>query len=365
MLRRIFTAGSVDDGKSTLIGRLLLDSGHVHADQRLAVTTAHRINLAHLADGLREEREKGITIDVAHRYFAHRSNDFILYDCPGHEIYTRNMVSGASHADTGLILVDALRGFREQSKRHLSIAVLAGIKNLVILVNKMDAAEHSQSTFIHLCSEITQWQQAMETTTNSVFKLHFIPISALNGDNVFSRSAHMPWYSGPTLVETLMAQAEVTVPPSHDWWWVQSVYDNLLCLAKDNRTLTVIMPPDAPTLRRGDIHCLTAEPLIHSKSHRAWFIWLAKEMPPQELLLRVGTRSIPFVMDHPLSYDPHDHSLTPTQKRETLNQITFATFHLESQVPTEALPFILYCNRGIVAAGKFMQTDASKRHVSD
>ncbi|MGI8433296.1 MAG: sulfate adenylyltransferase subunit 1 [Nocardioidaceae bacterium] len=203
-LLRFATAGSVDDGKSTLIGRLLLDSKSIFADQLEAVeATSHArgydyTDLALLTDGLRSEREQGITIDVAYRYFATPARKFIIADTPGHVQYTRNMVTGASTADLGLVLVDARQGLTEQSRRHAVILSLLRVPHLVLCVNKMDLVDFSVDRFNEIHEEFTSF-----ATKLSIPDLTIVPISALKGDNVVKRSEHMPWYEGPSLLHHL------------------------------------------------------------------------------------------------------------------------------------------------------------------
>jgi bifunctional enzyme CysN/CysC len=200
-LVRFATAGSVDDGKSTLIGRLLFDTKSIFEDQLEHVEETSRrrgdgyVNLALLTDGLRAEREQGITIDVAYRYFHTPRRKFIIADTPGHEQYTRNMVTGASTADLALILVDARKGVLEQSRRHAFIASLLRIPHLVVCVNKMDLVDFDQEVFERITAEFAGWAAKLD-----VHDLTFIPISALHGDNVVERSARMPWYEGTSLL---------------------------------------------------------------------------------------------------------------------------------------------------------------------
>jgi bifunctional enzyme CysN/CysC len=200
-LVRFATAGSVDDGKSTLIGRLLFDTKSIFEDQLEHVERTSRqrgdgyTNLALLTDGLRAEREQGITIDVAYRYFHTPRRKFIIADTPGHEQYTRNMVTGASTADLALILVDARKGVLEQSRRHAFIASLLRIPHLVVCVNKMDLVEYGEQAFREVCEEFSGWSSKLD-----VSDMTFIPISALHGDNVVGRSENMPWYQGPSLL---------------------------------------------------------------------------------------------------------------------------------------------------------------------
>jgi sulfate adenylyltransferase subunit 1 len=200
-LVRFATAGSVDDGKSTLIGRLLFDTKSIFEDQleHVEETSKRRgdgyVNLALLTDGLRAEREQGITIDVAYRYFHTPRRKFIIADTPGHEQYTRNMVTGASTADLALILVDARKGVLEQSRRHAFIASLLRIPHLVVCVNKMDLVDWDQEVFERISSEFTGWAAKLD-----VQDVTFIPISALHGDNVVERSQNMSWYEGSSLL---------------------------------------------------------------------------------------------------------------------------------------------------------------------
>jgi bifunctional enzyme CysN/CysC len=203
-LLRFATAGSVDDGKSTLIGRLLYDSKAIFEDQLASVerTSAARgdahTDLALLTDGLRAEREQGITIDVAYRYFATPKRKFIIADTPGHIQYTRNMVTGASTADLALVLVDARKGVLEQSRRHAFLASLLGIPHLVICVNKMDLVDWSHERYEEIKDEFRAFAMKLD-----VHDLAFVPISALHGDNVVDRSANMPWYEGSSLLHHL------------------------------------------------------------------------------------------------------------------------------------------------------------------
>jgi sulfate adenylyltransferase subunit 1 len=203
-LLRFATAGSVDDGKSTLIGRLLLETKQIFEDQLEAVERTSRdrgfdyTNLALLTDGLRAEREQGITIDVAYRYFATPRRKFIIADTPGHIQYTRNMVTGASTADLALVLIDARKGVLEQSRRHAVIGSLLQVKHLVLCVNKMDLVDFDEQRFDEICEDFTEFAAKLD-----IDDLTFVPVSALHGDNVVSHSPHTPWYEGPTLLHHL------------------------------------------------------------------------------------------------------------------------------------------------------------------
>ncbi len=203
-LLRFATAGSVDDGKSTLIGRLLLDSKAIFEDQLAAVEATSQsrgydyTDLALLTDGLRSEREQGITIDVAYRYFATPRRKFIIADTPGHVQYTRNMVTGASTADLGLVLVDARQGLTEQSRRHAVLLSLLRVPHLVLAVNKMDLVGYDRAVFERIDAEFTTFASRL-----NIPDLQVIPISALKGDNVVTRSTEMAWYDGPSLMHHL------------------------------------------------------------------------------------------------------------------------------------------------------------------
>jgi sulfate adenylyltransferase subunit 1 len=212
-LLRFNTCGSVDDGKSTLIGRLLYDSKSLMEDQIEAlersadITGGGQINLANLTDGLRAEREQGITIDVAYRYFATPRRKFIIADTPGHVQYTRNMVTGASTANLSIILIDARQGVIEQSRRHAIIASLLRIPHLVVAINKMDLVDWSQERFLEIKDQFEEFLPRLD-----IKDVKFIPVSALNGDNIVTASPHTPWYPGPTLLGHLE-----TVHIASDW----------------------------------------------------------------------------------------------------------------------------------------------------
>lgn len=201
---RFITAGSVDDGKSTLIGRLLYDTNSIAEDQLEAIAKASKhkedgeIDLALLTDGLRAEREQGITIDVAYKYFSTEKRKFIIADAPGHIQYTRNMVTGASNAQLAIILIDARHGVTEQTKRHTYLAHLLGIQHLVVAVNKMDLCNYSEQTFLQIQQDYHTFSAPLDLQ-----EVIFIPMAAVNGDNIVKRSAHMAWYTDKTLLEHL------------------------------------------------------------------------------------------------------------------------------------------------------------------
>ncbi|WP_150302796.1 sulfate adenylyltransferase subunit CysN [Pseudomonas saliphila] len=208
-LLRFLTCGNVDDGKSTLIGRLLHDSKMIYEDDMEAITrdskksgtTGEEVDLALLVDGLQAEREQGITIDVAYRYFSTAKRKFIIADTPGHEQYTRNMATGASTCDLAIILIDARYGVQTQTRRHSFIASLLGIKHIVVAVNKMDLMEFDETVFDRICDDYRDFASGLELLDGS--SVHFVPMSALKGDNVVNRSERSPWYTGPSLMEIL------------------------------------------------------------------------------------------------------------------------------------------------------------------
>jgi sulfate adenylyltransferase large subunit len=206
-LLRFSTAGSVDDGKSTLIGRLLYDTQSVYDDQVNSIrgkgTTGQQLDFALLTDGLRAEREQGITIDVAYRYFSTPRRKFIIADTPGHEQYTRNMATGASTADAAIVLVDARKGVLPQSRRHAYIATLLGVRHIIVAVNKMDLVGYGAEIFESIRSEFERFARYTAAESGHAPELHFIPVSALLGVNVVRVSDETPWYDGPSLLESL------------------------------------------------------------------------------------------------------------------------------------------------------------------
>jgi sulfate adenylyltransferase subunit 1 len=200
---RFITAGNVDDGKSTLIGRLLYDSDSIHTDQLGVLQKQTKqegvdIDLSLITDGLRAEREQGITIDVAYKYFSTKKRKFIIADAPGHEQYTRNMITGASNSDLIIILVDARKGITEQTKRHASIGSLMGIQKAILAVNKIDLVDYSEEVFNKIKSDF----EAIKTELNYT-EISYIPVSALAGDNIVTKSTNTPWFAGKALLETL------------------------------------------------------------------------------------------------------------------------------------------------------------------
>ena len=313
-LLRLVTAGSVDDGKSTLLGRLLYDSQSVYEDQLHAVRRASRgdIELALLTDGLRAEREQGITIDVAYRYFSTAKRKFILADTPGHEQYTRNMATGASNAELAILLVDASRGMQPQSKRHAYIIGLLGIRHLVVLINKMDLVGYSETVFRDLSAQLLSAIQDFDFDTVELF-----PVSAHSGINVVHRSQLTPWFDGPALLEylesvdlqkaddsnpfrlpvqlvqrtsefrgysgqiasgTIAVGDEITVLPSQRRTRVKSIvtYDGELESASAPQSIT-LATTDELDISRGDVLVSSSHPSQITHAFRSRLIWFSEQ----------------------------------------------------------------------------------------
>jgi sulfate adenylyltransferase large subunit len=372
-LLRICTAGSVDDGKSTLIGRLLYDSRSVYEDQLHSIKrasknrTAGDIDFSLFTDGLRAEREQGITIDVAYRYFATARRKFILADTPGHEQYTRNMATGASTADVAILLVDARHGVRPQSRRHAQIARLLGIRDYVLAVNKMDLVEFDRSVFDGIVDEFDQILAGA--------KLHPIPISALHGDNVIGRSERTPWFDGMPLLEFLETveverhaasqpfrfPVQLVLRPTHDfrgyagqilsgsvrkgdvvaaWPTGRSsrvkqivTFDGELETARAGQSVTLTLT-DEIDISRGDM--ITVGDVPVAQRFRADVVWMDERPldPTRVYLLKHTTRTVTAEADRPM----------------TLNQIGSLTV-------TTAKPVMIDCyvdNRG---TGSFILID--------
>jgi sulfate adenylyltransferase large subunit len=338
-LLRICTAGSVDDGKSTLIGRLLHDSQSVYEDQVLSVAKASKnrnagpIDFSLFTDGLRAEREQGITIDVAYRYFATSRRKFILADTPGHEQYTRNMATGASTADLAILLVDARNGVRVQSRRHARIARLLGISDFVLAVNKMDLVDFDRDVFEKIVDDFE------ELLTGA--SVHAIPVSALHGDNVITRSDRTPYFTGPSLLEfletvhvhrdpasapfrfpvqivlrpgdefrgyggqivsgTIRVGDRITAWPSGRSARIKRIvtYDGDLALAFAPMSVTLTLD-DEVDISRGDM--LTVEPAFVGQKFEAELVWMDERPldPGRVYLMKQGTRTVTAEINHAL-----------------------------------------------------------------
>lgn len=337
-LLRLLTCGNVDDGKSTLIGRLLHDSKMIYEDQLEAIksdsvksgTNGGEIDLALLVDGLQAEREQGITIDVAYRYFSTAKRKFIIADTPGHEQYTRNMATGASTCDLAVILIDARHGVQTQTKRHSFITSLLGIKHTIIAVNKMDLMDFSEETFNNIKRDFEAFATQLELND-----VHFVPLSALNGDNVVNKSDNMPWYQGEPLMSILehveiaadknikdlrfpvqyvnrpnlnfrgycgtLASGvvhpgdEITVLPSGKQSKVKSIvtFDGDLDYAFAPMSVTLTLE-DEIDVSRGDmiVHSASVPPVINRFD--AHLVWMTETgmMPGKEYLVKIGTTTV-------------------------------------------------------------------------
>lgn len=320
-LLRFITCGSVDDGKSTLIGRLLHDSKMIFEDQLESIkndskksgTTGDRIDLALLVDGLQSEREQGITIDVAYRYFSTDKRKFIIADTPGHEQYTRNMATGASTADLAIILIDARYGIVTQTRRHSFIVRLLGIRNVVVAINKMDLLNYDREVFEAIDTEYRTFAQEL-----GIERIYSVPMSALEGDNVVTRSEHTPWYEGKTLIElleevplsapspdapfrmavqyvnrpnldfrgfagtiasgTVRIGEKITAMPSGKQATIKAIvtYDGDLESASTAQAVTLTLNEEID-ISRGDIIIKTGEPVCVSDAITANLVWMDEE----------------------------------------------------------------------------------------
>jgi sulfate adenylyltransferase large subunit len=331
-LLRLATAGSVDDGKSTLIGRLLHDSKAILADEEEAIDG----DLSRLVDGLRAEREQGITIDVAYRHFATPRRRFILADCPGHAQYTRNMVTGASTAEAAVVLVDARSGVTEQTRRHMAISALLGVRHVAVCVNKMDLVDWAEERFDAVVREVCEIAAAVD-----IRDVVYLPVSALNGDNVVESSRNAPWYEGPALLEWLetvpldqvgaahamrMPVQLVIRPRNSDYRGyagqiaagVVQVGDEVVVLPRGQRTrIAAIDGPDGPldsaeaplsvTVRleddidvaRGDLLAAAATAPEPVREIEATLCWLSEEpaRPGSRYVLKHTTRTVRARLD--------------------------------------------------------------------
>jgi bifunctional enzyme CysN/CysC len=354
-LLRLLTCGSVDDGKSTLIGRLLHDCGAVASDRLGEIE-----DFSLLADGLEAEREQGITIDVAHLYFATPRRRFILADTPGHEQYTRNMATGASNADLAIVLIDAAKGMLTQTRRHSRIARLLGIRHFVLAVNKMDLVDFDKARFAAIESEFAAFAEAI-----GVDSVRAIPVSALGGDNVAARSERMPWYEGPALLPYLEAVEPETLPPLPFRMPVQSVIrdngarfyagmveagsvkrgqrisvmpagttatvarilagDQEADAAETGRSIAITFA-DEVDCSRGDMLVAADAPPQTADQFEATIIWMSEEplLPGRQYLLKLGTRSVPATVHEPKYKIAIDTMEELAAKTLTLNEIGVA-----------------------------------------
>jgi bifunctional enzyme CysN/CysC len=381
-LLRFITCGSVDDGKSTLIGRLLYESKQIFDDQLDALesdskrhgTQGAKIDFALLVDGLSAEREQGITIDVAYRFFSSAKRKFIVADTPGHEQYTRNMVTGASTADLAVLLVDARKGILTQTRRHSYLAQLVGIRRFVLAVNKMDLVDYDQGTFDAICTDYRNFAAKIGITDWVP-----IPVSGLNGDNIMSRSERTPWFSGPSLLEhldtvPLDAEADAAKPLRMPVQWVNRPNQHfrgfsgeiaagsmgpgaevrILPSGKVTRIERIItMPPlgesdgggldqaaagqsvtvtlaDEVDCSRGDVIAAAGDPPEAADQFEATLVWMADEelLPGRGYWLKLGTQSVTATVQHPkyeVNVNSLEHLAAPTLGLNAIGVVEIAT----------------------------------------
>jgi sulfate adenylyltransferase large subunit len=373
-LLRLATAGSVDDGKSTLIGRLLYDAKAVLADQLAHVEerSVDGLDLALLTDGLRAEREQGITIDVAYRSFATPRRRFILADCPGHAQYTRNMVTGASTADLALLLVDARQGLTEQSRRHAAIAALLDVEHVIVAVNKMDLVGYAEDVFDGIVRDVIELGAAI-----GLRETDFIPISALKGDNVVDRSPEMAWYGGPPLLErletvpveppavhgarlpvqlvlrgeggtrwaagrlaagALKAGDEVVVLPSGTRTRVAEVRDaDGPAVVVDAPLSVSVRLEDEVDLARGELIAAAEDAPTPTRELTATVCWLGDRpaRPGDRFLLKHGTRSVPARLEQVDGRIDFETLTWPTAHELRLNDIAHVKIRLGGEIAAD------------------------------
>jgi sulfate adenylyltransferase large subunit len=382
-LLRLVTCGSVDDGKSTLIGRLLYDTKQILVDQleHIEETSERRgdgyVNLALLTDGLRAEREQGITIDVAYRSFVTDRRRFLLADAPGHVQYTRNMVTGASTAEVAIVLVDARKGVVEQTRRHSYITAMLGIPHVLVAVNKMDLVDYAEQRFREIEGELAELAGKLGTRD-----LRAIPIAALHGDNVVERSEHMPWYDGPTLLELLetveiAADRNLTdrrfpvqwvIRPMAEEWHDYRGYagqvasgvwragDEVVVVPSGRRSrvaavetadgpIALAAPPQSVTIRleddldvgRGDMLADPADPPVAAREIEARICWMSERPlePRARLAIKAGARWARAVVDEIVSkVDVATLADAPAQTLE-LNDIAVVRLRLSEPLPVD------------------------------
>lgn len=389
-LLRLATAGSVDDGKSTLVGRLLYDTKSVLADTLDAVHRASADrglatpDLSLLVDGLRSEREQGITIDVAYRYFATPKRSFVLADTPGHVQYTRNTVTGASTAQLAVLLVDARKGVIEQTRRHAAVLALLGVPRLVLAVNKIDLVDYDEVTFSRIAKEFTAHATALGYTEDAVVQ---IPVSALAGDNVVDKSVNTPWYSGPTLLEhlenvpvepdphdapfrfpvqyvirprtaehldyrgyagliaagTVKPGDEIVVLPSGRRSTVTKIdtADGELTEAAAGQSVTLLLADDID-ISRGDLISVAGNEPTVTDELDATLCWLAEKplRPGARVLVKHGTRTVQaMVTDLRDRFDEQNLSSVDSPSSLELNEIGRVALRLAEPVPLDDYSF--------------------------
>ncbi|MBU3002043.1 sulfate adenylyltransferase subunit CysN [Paraglaciecola arctica] len=377
-LLRFLTCGSVDDGKSTLIGRLLHDSKMIFEDQLAAITkdskkvgtTGDKVDLALLVDGLQSEREQGITIDVAYRYYSTDKRKFIIADTPGHEQYTRNMVTGASNCDVAVILIDARAGVKTQTRRHSFLVSLLGIKHVVVAVNKMDLKGYSESVYEEIKADYLQFSKQLE-----IPDIQFIPLSALDGDNVVNPSENTPWYKGDTLM-TMLENVEINDDINADDFRFPVQYvtrpnlnfrgfagtvvsgqikpgDSITTLPSGKQSkvkalvnfegeqevafaplTTTISLEDEIDISRGDMIVKSDNLPLHSNTYRTNLVWMDEEpmMPNKQYGFKFATKFVPgsvTEVEYQIDVNSMEHKNTV---RLALNEIAVAKIKLTQPV---------------------------------
>ncbi|SHH24101.1 sulfate adenylyltransferase subunit 1 [Marisediminitalea aggregata] len=380
-LLRFLTCGSVDDGKSTLIGRLLHDSKMIYEDQLAAITqdskkvgtTGDKVDLALLVDGLQSEREQGITIDVAYRYFSTDKRKFIIADTPGHEQYTRNMVTGASTCDLAILMVDARAGVKTQTRRHSFLVSLLGIKHVIVAVNKMDLMKYSEEVYKEIQADYKEFAKQLD-----IPDIHFVPISALEGDNVVNLSEHTPWYDGKTLMEMLESIEinkdantddfrfpvqyvnrpnldfrgfagtvvsgqikpgdDVTALPSGKTSKVKQVvtFDGDLDEAYAPLAVTLTLE-DEIDISRGDMIVKSDNKPLLSTQFKTHLVWMAEEpmMPNKQYMFKFATKTTPgsvAAIDHLIDVNTLEHSQS---LHMNLNEIGVVDVKFTQPVPCD------------------------------
>lgn len=419
-LLRLLTCGSVDDGKSTLIGRLLHDSKMIYEDQMAAVvkdskkvgTTGEEVDLALLVDGLQSEREQGITIDVAYRYFSTEKRKFIIADTPGHEQYTRNMVTGASTCELAIILIDAREGVKTQTKRHSFLVSLLGIKHVVVAINKMDLMDFRQDVFERIRSDYIEFAEQLDLED-----VRFVPISALKGDNVVDKGSELDWYEGDTLMhllETIEVNRDrdseefrfpvqyvsrpnlnfrgfcgnivsgdlkvgddVTVLPSGKTSKVKSIatFDGDLQYAHVPQSVTITLE-DEIDISRGDTIVKTGANVLVGNEYLAHMVWMSEDplLPNKQYGIKFATKQVTgsvSAIEHKIDVNTLEQC---EAVRLNLNEIALAKVKLTQQVScdpythnrsTGAFIVIDRMTNGTVGAGMIVEKSVSETPSSE
>ena len=419
---RFLTCGSVDDGKSTLIGRLLHDSKMIFEDQLAAITkdskkvgtTGDKVDLALLVDGLQSEREQGITIDVAYRYYSTDKRKFIIADTPGHEQYTRNMVTGASNCDVAIILIDARAGVKTQTRRHSFLVSLLGIKHVIVAVNKMDLKDYSETVYEEIKADYLEFSKQLE-----IPDIQFIPLSALDGDNVVNSSENTPWYKGETLM-TMLENVEINDDINADDFRFPVQYvtrpnlnfrgfagtvvsgqikpgDSITALPSGKKSkvkalvnfegeqevayaplTTTITLEDEIDISRGDMIVKSDNLPLHSNTYRTNLVWMDEEpmMPNKQYGFKFATKFVPgsvTEVEYQIDVNSMEHKDTV---RLALNEIAVGKIKLTQPVAcdpykknrtTGAFIIIDRVTNGTVGAGMIIDVaeDASAGQFSE